>query len=285
MNENDASFIPNFEDSATLSEVITSTRASLNQAVERRKQVERDAQLLANRIQLLKNEEAKAMMNIAITKARVSQTEAVRREAALREAERYNLDRKRQEEISLIQQRNAYLRDVSKANRESSIKQVQQAKVRSAIEMKSTIRTTATQRLHEEANERLAASRRTDMIRQERIESKRRIQEEKCLRLRQYQKEFETRLLDEEKQKLKAESVLSQLEREEMELIKRLERAQKHQSIMYEELNSTLPSTPLLSGRPSPSPRVGFSSARVQHLASPTVSSLSRREIGGAALR
>jgi phenylalanyl-tRNA synthetase alpha subunit len=118
------------------------------------------------------------------------------------------------------------------------------------------------------------------------------MQEEKTEKLRRFQMEFEKRLAEEEKQKQKAEVALADLEREEMELIRRLQRAQKEQSIVYEEVNSTLPSTPIPSGKSSPSvllsrssPRVGFTSARSQQIAAPTFASLSRRELGGAALR
>jgi hypothetical protein len=294
MNENDVPFSISFDDSATLSEVVTSTRASLNHAVELRRQAERDAQLLANRIQLLRNEEVKALKNIAITKARASHLESIKREAAVREAEKFQIDRMRQQELVEIQQRNAYLREIAKANRHSSIKQVQQTKIQAAVETKAVIRKTAAQKLREEENERFEASRRTDIIRRERIESKRRIEEEKTQRLRRFQKEFENRLADEQKQKEKAQAILAQLEREEMELIKRLQRAQREQSIVYEEVNSTLPSTPIPSGKSSPSilmsssrasPRVGFTTARSQLIAAPTLASLSRRDVGGAALR
>ena len=106
-------------------------------------------------------------------------------------------------------------------------------------------------------------------------------------------------MAEEEAQRLKSESLLAQLEKEEMELIKRLQYAQKEQSLVYEEMSTILPATPpgissakstpsLSSSRMSPdTSRIASSSVRGPprvHYA-PTLASLSRRDIGGAALR
>ena len=76
-----------FDETATLSEEVGNARSSLHAAIEARKQTERDAQLLLNRIQLLRNEEAKALKNVAVTRTKVNQISSVKRDAAAREAE------------------------------------------------------------------------------------------------------------------------------------------------------------------------------------------------------
>lgn len=293
MNENDVNICTPFDDSVTLSETVTNTRVSLHYAIEQRKQTERDAQLLMNRIQLLKNEESKALKNIAISKARAINTRTIQREAAVREAKRIEIEQRRHSEFVSVYERNSYLRDAAKANRAASVHELQKSKVQAAFETRSSIRHSALQRITELETEKKKASRRTELIRQERIDAKRRLETERIQRLRKFQLEYEARLIQEEKLKLQSESFLSQLEKEELELIRRLESVQREQSIVYEELSSTLPpstpphilckSTPALSNSSRNSPITSSRLARSHY--APTLASLSRRDVGGPALR
>jgi hypothetical protein len=293
MNENDVNISTPFDDSVTLSETVNNTRTSLHFAIEQRKQTERDAQLLMNRIQLLKNEEAKALKNIAITKARAMNTQSIKRESALREAERFEIERRRQSEFVSVYQRNSYLRDAAKANRAASFNELQKSKVQAAYETRAAIRNSAIQRITELETEKKKATRRTELIKQERIDAKKRLETERIQRLRKFQLEYEARLVQEEQLKLQSESFLSQLEKEELELIRRLERVQQQQSLVYEEFSSTLPpstppatlckSTSALTNSSRNSPIISSRIARSHY--APTLASLSRRDVGGAALR
>ena len=128
-----------FDETATLSEEVGNARSSLHAAIEARKQTERDAQLLLNRIQLLRNEEAKALKNVAVTRTKVNQISSVKRDAAAREAERNQVERMREERSIQNQERNQYLREVSKAAREHSKQQAEQTKLRSAFETKQAL--------------------------------------------------------------------------------------------------------------------------------------------------
>ena len=295
MNENEVNISTPFDESATLSEVVTNVRTTLHSAIESRKQIDRDAQLLLNRIQLLKNEEAKAMKNIAITKARAMNVRAVKREAAIRNAERYEVERRRQMELLSTHERNLYLRESSRANRVVSLKEAHQSKIQAAYETRATIRSSALQRLQEMEKEKIIASRRTELIRQERIQAKQRLATEKVQRLRRFQLEYESRLAHEEELKQQSESFLAQLEKEELELIRRLQRVQKEQSLVYEELTPSLPpstpphpttkSTPALSISSRTSPPISSSRVVPRNHHAPTVASLSRRDLGGAAMR
>ena len=295
MNENDVNISTPFDESATLSEVLTNTRTSLHAAVESRKQADRDAQLLLNRIQLLRNEEAKAMKNIAVTKARAMNVRTIKREAALREVQRVEVERRRQMELLSTHERNLYLRQSAKANRVVSMKEVQQNKMQAAYDTRATIRSSALRRMKELEEEKMSASRRTELIRQERIQAKQRLETEKVQRLRRFQLEYEARLAHEEQLKQQSESFLAQLEKEELELIRRLQRVQQEQSLVYEELAPSLPpSTPPPSLNVKSSPTLSMSSRTTPPISSsrlvrshhaPTVASLSRRDLGGAALR
>ena len=269
-----------YDETGTLNEVVLNTRSSLHAVVDARKEAERDAQLLLNRIHLLKNEEMKVMKQASLSNAKSEQLAAVRRDAAMREMERRRVELFQKEQASKSLDRNQYLREVGKANRELSKKEVEAAKQRVALETRLALQRKVENRIGEEAAERQRRLQRTEAIKQDRIESRKRIEEEKMARLRSFHRDFEAKLMEEEQLKRKNEALIAQLEREEMELIQRLQHAQEAQSYSI-----STPSTPAPS-----SSKKSLSSARKTplvspHVAAPTISSLSRRDVGGAALR
>ena len=279
-------------EAAALGERVDSARVHLYSAVEARKQTERDAQLLANRIKLLKNEEAKALRNVAVTRTKASQIAAVKRESAARDAERVRIERERQKQVMVIQERNSYLREVARVSRENSLKQVQHSKLKAALDTKDIIRKTVEERIAEERVAKTKSLQRCEQIRQERIDAKRRIESEKLGRLYSFRDDFQTKLADEEKARLRSEALLAKLEKEEMELIKRLQKAQQLQTKVYEDFGTatgftSLVSSPLPASAKSTTPSLSSSrkSSADRRIAAPTLSSISRHDIGGAALR
>ena len=73
------------------------TRGALNEARELRKQSERDEQLLANRIALLRQEEAKAWKKIQQTKERAEEILALREENRRKEKDHRMMMKKQRE--------------------------------------------------------------------------------------------------------------------------------------------------------------------------------------------
>ena len=273
-----------FDETATLTGFVVNARSSLHAAVDARKNAERDAQLLLNRIQLLKNEEARVLRHASIINARSVQLSEARREAEIRHIDRNRVVLQRKQEASKSLDRNQYLREVGKANREQSRKQVEDAKHRSALETRSTLQRKIAEKVGEDSEERERRLRRTEAIKQDRVESRKRIEAERLARLRSFHRDYEAKLNEEERLRAKNEALIAQLEKEEMELIQRLQRVQDAQTFSI-----STPSTPapcsskksLTSARKSPlSDR-----NRLIQATAPTISSLSRRDIGGAALR
>eukprot|EP00920_Eleutheroschizon_duboscqi_P031902 GHVT01076813.1.p1 GENE.GHVT01076813.1~~GHVT01076813.1.p1 ORF type:complete len:204 (-),score=52.69 GHVT01076813.1:1907-2518(-) len=80
---------------------------SLATAREERKRAALDAQLLANRIALLKQEEAKALKKIKEAKARTQNISEMRRKHQAKFTEKEELQRQRQEEVAKAQLLNA----------------------------------------------------------------------------------------------------------------------------------------------------------------------------------
>ena len=291
MNEKDVEISTPFDETCTLSDVVSNARVSLHTTIEARKQTQRDAQLLLNRIQLLRNEEAKAIKHIAVARHKAENMSFIRAAAAKREADRSEVERRRQLDLISAYQRNSYFREAAKANRAASIQEMKNMKQQAALETRSAIRSSAIERVSELVDEKKTALRRTELIRQQRIDAKRRMEAEKVDRLRKFQQEFESKLAKETQLKIQSESILAQLEREELELIRRLQRVQQEQTSVLDELSMTLPpSTPPITKSSPPlstsSRNSPITSSRISHNhCAPTLASLSRRDLGGAAMR
>merc|ERR550514_2585116 len=84
---------------------------------------------------------------------------------------------------------------------------------------------------------------RTQYIKQQKEEAKARMEEEKKARLAQYQQDYERRVSEEEMLRARTEALVAKMEKEEMELISRLQNTQTVQRSAYEELEAALGST------------------------------------------
>merc|ERR1719456_1991134 len=94
-------------------------RGNLTAAKESRKRAELDAQLLANRIALLKQEQAKAQKRIEETKNRAGEIMALRVQNEKKVLAKEEYYRSKWESIRAMQAQNAYMRDKQKANKEA----------------------------------------------------------------------------------------------------------------------------------------------------------------------
>merc|ERR1719271_837768 len=84
---------------------------------------------------------------------------------------------------------------------------------------------------------------RAQYIKQQKEESKARLEQEKQSRLLQYQQDYESRVTEEEMLRARTEALVAKMEKEEMELISRLQNTQTVQRSAYEELESALGAT------------------------------------------
>ena len=127
----------------------------------------------------------------------------------------------------------------------------------------------------QELAERERVFQRTEAIKQERRDAKRRVDEERISRLQSIRREYQERLIQEEKKRLQAEELVSRLEKEEMELIGRLQKSHEEQARIKEDFRSlkTAPVTPAQSrSRGSPLPHsIGSRNSK-----SPVVATISK---------
>ena len=215
----------------------------LLQAKLQRKQAEADAQLLANRIALLRQEEAKAWKKIQQTKIRATEILNLREDnekRAQNKAENNFMTgentRKAQEQRFVQKQRDKAMRQRAQAEviRERQLEVKEVRKMRRVNEIEK-------QRQRQADQERARYNREVVRAHEDRLK------ENKLREIAQAQKknqdDYNHRVLEEAKRTKNKEVQVSKMEKEEMELIQRLQNAQMLQKEAYEQLEGALVGT------------------------------------------
>merc|ERR1719453_436835 len=94
-----------------------------------------------------------------------------------------------------------------------------------------------------QAAEKTLNEQRTQYIKKQKEDAKRRLEAEQQAKLEQYRQEYEARIAEEEMLRARTEALVGQMEKEEMELIQRLQNTQTIQRNAFEELESALGTT------------------------------------------
>lgn len=215
----------------------------LLQAQLARKQAEADAQLLANRIELLRQEEAKAWKKIQQTKVRASDILKLREEAERKQATRVEFALRESEHKRKAQ----HSRFLQKQKERSNRQRAQAALVRKKQnDVRSVRRTTREneiekQRQRQSEAERARYNREVVRAHERRLQAVRRKKEADQRRANELA--YESRVREEQERTRERESAVAQMEREEIELIQRLQRAQVTQKGAYEQLEGALSGT------------------------------------------
>jgi len=226
-------------------------RGSLTGAKEARKRAELDAQLLANRIALLKQEEEKAWKKIEETRKRAQEITSLRAENEDKYAAKESFYKNKWESIRTAQAQNAYQRDTMRKNREEVLKAHHDAKQAYVSNAKMASQQNLMEKKQRQAAEKQLNEQRTQYIKKQKDDAKRRLESEQQAKLLQYRQEYEARIAEEEMLRARTEALVGQMEKEEMELIQRLQNTQTVQRNAFEELESALGTTSQ-SRRPGP---------------------------------
>merc|ERR1712060_263430 len=96
------------------------------------------------------------------------------------------------------------------------------------------------QKKERESIERQANIGRTRYIRDRKDEAKRKMEEDRLAQLEKYREDYEARTAQEELLRARTEALVAKMEKEEMELIQRLQNTQSVQRTAYEELEAAL---------------------------------------------
>jgi len=215
-------------------------RSNLTAAKEARKRAELDAQLLANRIALLKQEEERAWKKIDETRKRAGEIVGLRTVNEGKFMAKEDFYKGKWEGIRHAQAQNAYNRDKAKATRDATERQLHDQKKRIVDEVKAASHQHLLHKKERQAQEVQLNTERSEAIRRQKAEAKARVEREQEAKLTQFRADYENRVGQEELLRSRTEALVAQMEREEMELIQRLQNTQTVQRRAYEELESAL---------------------------------------------
>jgi len=147
------------------------------------------------------------------------------------------------ESIRHAQAQNAYNRDKAKASRDSTKNQLYDAKRKVVDSVKTTTQSHLMAKKERQAMEMQMNHERSEAIRRQKAEAKARLEQEEQKRLEKFRSDYENRVAQEEMLRSRTEALVSQMEKEEMELIQRLQNTQTVQRRAYEELENALTTT------------------------------------------
>jgi hypothetical protein len=206
-------------------------------ARDERRRAERDEQLLANRIALLKQEEAKAWKKIQQTKVRAEQVLQLREENRKRgnEAKRIIKQQKREEKKRLLdkmQNRDA----VSKANADREYR-VKRESVAQMKRDKANVQREKTEVYQEMIS---VAKSRVNKIKQQKQKALAKRKDREQAIIERNKRIHDEKIQKEERALRKREAEVRKMEKRERELIERLKRTQELQREAYEQLETAL---------------------------------------------
>jgi len=227
---------------AAQGDVLTQSQmqANLSTAKESRKRAELDAQLLANRIALLKQEEEKAWKKIEETKKQAAAIVELRVQNEQKFAAKEQFYKNKWESIRSAQAQNQYNRDKAKAVRDATRNGLQESRAANAVKTKQQSQQFLMQKKDREATERQTNTDRSNLIKQRRDEAKRRLEEDRLAQLEKFREDYEGRAAQEELLRSRTDALVAKMEKEEMELIQRLQNTQTVQREAYEELEAAI---------------------------------------------
>jgi len=218
-------------------------QANLTAAKESRKRAELDAQLLANRIALLKQEEEKAWKKIEETRKRASEIMELRSQNEQKFNAKEQFYKEKWESIRAAQSHNAYNREKAKAVREATRTGLLEQRQQNAQKTKQMSQQMLLQKKDREAAERQSNTERSAFIKQKKEEARRKMEEERLGQLERFREDYESRTAQEDLLRARTDALVAKMEKEEMELIQRLQNTQSVQRNAYEELEAALGQT------------------------------------------
>jgi len=218
-------------------------QANLTGAKEARKRAELDAQLLANRIALLKQEEDKAHKKIEETRKRANEIMDLRRQNEQKFAAKENFYKSKWESIRSAQQQNAKARDHAKASRDQSRQGLLELRHGNAQSTKAQSQLNLQQKKDRESHEKAANTERSCYLKSRKEDAKRKLEEDRLAQLDKFREDYEARTAQEEMLRARTDALVARMEKEEMELIQRLQNTQNVQRNAYEELEAALGQT------------------------------------------
>jgi len=223
---------------------ITSSQvqANLTSAKEARKRAELDAQLLSNRIALLKQEEEKAWKKIEETRKRAGEITDLRKKNEEKFVAKENFYKQKWESIRAAQSTNQIKRDQNKATKDAQKQGLAETRQMEARKTKEQSTQHLQAKKDREQHERQANQQRSSYLKAKKEEAKNKLEEDRLAQLEKFREDYEARTAQEELLRARTDALVARMEKEEMELIQRLQNTQTVQRNAYEELEAALQS-------------------------------------------
>mmetsp|Transcript_131316 Transcript_131316/g.255851 ORF Transcript_131316/g.255851 Transcript_131316/m.255851 type:complete len:275 (-) Transcript_131316:78-902(-) len=215
-------------------------QANLTGAKEARKRAELDAQLLANRIALLKQEEEKAWKKIEETRKRANEIVELRTQNELKFNAKEESYKAKWQSIRNAQAQNTMSREQAKAMRDETRRSLLDKKQQNAQNTKHQSQQILLQKKAREEADHDSNKQRSNYLKQMKDEAKRRMEENQLAQMEKIREDCEARTAQEEALRARTDSLVAKMEKEEMELIQRLQNTQTVQRNAYEELEAAL---------------------------------------------
>lgn len=230
-------------------------KASLAAARDARKRSELNVQLLANRIALLKQEEEKAWKRIEDTRRKTATVVASQAERSRMDSSKEQLYKAQWESMRAAQEKNSADRERARAQRTAARNGVQRQRAQSAQSQKARSRELLAQKRQQDMASREANSSRSTMARESREDMRRTLEQSAQEKLRRFREESDARVAQEVLLHGQTEQLVASMEREELELIQRLQVSQNAQRSAIEELAALTPPRTPASGSQAGSAR------------------------------
>lgn len=210
------------------------------QARNARKRAEEDVQLLANRLQHLRNEERKAWKRISETQDRAEHVQHLKERNSQARSARMSDSMRTEVHIAQEKTRVKEIRDARRKQVQYSKASMEKEKRRrAAVQRAEFMQLKERQEKWESVKtERKRMQRET--IRQLEVDMRERRIKEQRENLVRVERQFGLRLHEENSKQQEAERMLQAMEKEEEELINRLNSTKVHQQSAYEELQRLL---------------------------------------------
>eukprot|EP00746_Dinoflagellata_sp_MGD_P160713 gnl/MRDRNA2_/MRDRNA2_87595_c0_seq1.p1 gnl/MRDRNA2_/MRDRNA2_87595_c0~~gnl/MRDRNA2_/MRDRNA2_87595_c0_seq1.p1 ORF type:complete len:256 (-),score=89.36 gnl/MRDRNA2_/MRDRNA2_87595_c0_seq1:31-798(-) len=218
-------------------------QTNLTGAKEARKRAELDAQLLANRIALLKQEEEKAWNKINETRRRAHEIVQRRQQNEGKYLAKEQFYKEKWESIRTAQAENSANRERSKEARTQTRSLLLNEKKNNVHATKMQSQDHLAQKKEREFSEKQSNADRSQFIKQQKLEARRKLEMERKAKLDMFHDDYEARTAEEEQLRERTQALVAQMEKEEMELIQRLQNTQTVQRNAYEELENALGQT------------------------------------------
>jgi len=209
-----------------------------------RKKAEEDAQLLANRIALLQQEEKRAMKKIEETKKKAKEIMDLKNRNLQAQKEREQLRKQKDEEDMKKMMQNKASKDQVKINQETNRNQLLR-RLKDDVElMRKTKHDIKEQSIQTKDEEYIKNAQIANHIRNKekelQMKKKKQLEEIKNKARIEYETKIEQELLLKEK----TDDLISRLEQQEMELIQRLQNTQSLQKEAFDDLEKALSVNP-----------------------------------------